>query len=121
MANTAANILTYCKTKPYALHLYRQEWMADTVSVGGKIFALIGSHKDGRPILTLKTDPAKAPTVREAYKGIVIPGYYSNKQHRNSIYLDVPLDETILFGWIDDSYELILQSLTKKERAALGV
>ena len=41
----------------------------------------------------MKSDPEKALTLREAYEDIVIPGYYSNKKHWNSIFLDADVED----------------------------
>ena len=112
-------ILSYAKGKPHAEHEYKDAWQADVLTVGKKMFAMIGSYKDGRPIITLKSNPEKALALREAYEGIVIPGYYANKKHWNSIFLDTAFEEVLLFGLIDDSYKLVFDGLTRKEREGL--
>ncbi len=63
---------------------------------------------------TLKCEPARAEELREAYASI-IPGYYMNKTHWNSIYMDaedVPMD--LVENLIKHSYELVFNKLTKK-------
>ena len=112
-------VLAHAKNEPHAAHEYKDAWEADVLTVGKKMFAMIGAYKDGRPIVTLKSDPEKALALREAYEGIVIPGYYSNKNHWNSIFLDAEFEETLLFGLIDDSYTLVFDGLTRKEREGL--
>ena len=120
MMNQTKKILEYSKSKAHAEHEYKDAWQADVLTVGKKTFAMIGAYKDGRPIITLKSDPEKALALREAYEEIVIPGYYSNKKHWNSIFLDADVEDSLLLGLIDDSYALVLDGLTKKERAALA-
>jgi predicted DNA-binding protein (MmcQ/YjbR family) len=86
--------------------------------VGGKIFTLtdINSYEH----VSVKCDPEDALAYREIYES-VIPGYHLNKRHWNSVNCggDVP-DET-LKGWIRDSYDLVVKSLTKKLRVELGL
>ena len=48
------------------------------------------------------------------------PGYYMNKRHWNTITLNGELTEAQLKGFIDDSYQLVVAKLTKKERAQLS-
>lgn len=115
----AEKILAYAGGKPHAGHEYKEAWQADVLTVGGKIFAMIGSYRDGRPIVTLKANPEKALILREAYEGLVVPGYYSDKKHWNSIFLDVELEEPLLLGLVDDSYALVLAGLPKKVRQAI--
>lgn len=43
-----------------------------------------------------------------------------NKQHWNTIELSGELSDTQLTGLIDDSYQLVVAKLTKKERATLA-
>lgn len=112
--------LAYACGKPHAGHEYKEAWQADVLTVGGRIFAMFGAYRDGRPIVTLKANPEKALILREAYEGVIIPGYYSDKRHWNSIFLDAGFEEVLLFGLIDDSYGLVLAGLTKKAREALS-
>lgn len=112
-------ILACARAKPHAEHEYKEAWQADVLTVGGKIFAMIGSYRDGRPIATLKANPEKALILREAYEGVIVPGYYSDKKHWNSIFLDAELEEILLLGLLDDSYALVLAGLSKKVRQAI--
>ena len=112
-------VLAHCKEKSHAQDEYKDAWQADVLTVGKKMFAMVGTYKDGRPIVTLKSDPEKALMLREAYEEIVIPGYYSNKKHWNSIFLDAEIEEALILGLIDDSYSLVFDGLTRKEREGL--
>ncbi len=120
MTSQSRQVLMYCTARPHVQHEYKQAWQADVMTVGGKMFAMICTHKDGRPIITLKAEPARSLELRDAFEGVVIPGYYSNKTHWNSIFLDADFKELILYGLIDESYALVLESLPKKTRASLG-
>ena len=120
MTDVVREIVAYCQSEPHASHQYKETWEADVFTLGGKMFAMVGSYKDGRPIVTLKAEPEKSEALREAYEGIVIPGYYANKKHWISIFLDTKIDIRLPRAWIDDSYELVLHGLSKKERTALS-
>lgn len=80
----------------------------------GKIFALIATDTD--PLrMNLKCDPERAIELRESYSSI-LPGYHMNKKHWNTIVIDGSLSEKLILELIDHSYDLIIKSLTKKER-----
>jgi predicted DNA-binding protein (MmcQ/YjbR family) len=50
-----------------------------------KLFAMYGSDKKGREIITLKLESMHGQFLREQYKGDIVPGYYMNKVHWNSV------------------------------------
>ena len=86
--------------------------------VSDKIFLL--ASLDTTPLqFNVKCDPEKAIQLREDYPGSVLPGYHMNKQHWNTIELSGELSDAQLTGLIDDSYQLVVAKLTKKERLAL--
>ena len=104
---------SFCMTLPGTTHDYQVDWQADRYHVGGKMFAMIGGDSEGKPIITLKCEPKRAEELRETYKGI-IPGYYMNKTHWNSIYFDSNLSTDLIENLIQHSYNLIFEKLTKK-------
>ncbi len=69
--------------------------------------------------INLKCDPEKAAELREKYSAVT-PGYHMNKLHWNTILLDNSIPEKLIFEWIDHSYTLAANHLTKKEKAKLG-
>ena len=85
--------------------------------VGGKMFALV-AWKQSPLEISLKCDPDQAEFLRERYPEIR-PGYHLNKRHWNTITLDGTIPAAELWGMIDDSYELVVQSLTRAQRATL--
>lgn len=108
----------YCLLKKGTVSDFKEEWQATRYMLDGKMYAMQGGDKYGKPILTIKLEPAHGEYLRGAYKDI-IPGYYMNKQHWNSLYLegDVP-DETVR-QMLDEAYGLVLQGLSRKAREAL--
>lgn len=97
---------------------YKAEWEAERFMVGGKMFAMKGGDKYGKPILTLKCDPDEAIILREKYEDI-IPGYYMNKAHWNSVYLEGNVPQGEIAGMLARAYTLILGSLSKKKQAEI--
>lgn len=92
---------------------FKEEWNATRYMIRGKMFAMQGGDKEGRPIITVKLEPAMGEMLRQQYKDI-IPGYYMNKEHWNSVYLEGEVPDDVLRDLIDRSHRLILSSLSKK-------
>lgn len=85
--------------------------------VSNKIFLLVSLSSS--PLqFNAKCDPDKAIELREQYDAI-IPGFHMNKKHWNTVIADGSLSSTLLKEMIDDSYNLIIQSLPKKDREAV--
>lgn len=85
--------------------------------VMGKMFALVAWEDDPLTI-TLKCEPGQALLLRDVYPA-VRPGYHMNKTHWNTITLDGTIPPAELTGMIDDSYNLVVGSLTKALRESL--
>jgi len=77
------------------------------------------SKKDTAPIITLKLLPADGDFLRRQYEDIV-PGYYMNKDHWNSVYLDGSIPDDVLQGMIDKSYSILFDALTKKAQKEIA-
>jgi predicted DNA-binding protein (MmcQ/YjbR family) len=84
----------------------------------GKMFALSSVETYGS--INLKCDPEKAIELREEYSGIT-PGYHMSKKHWNTVLTDGSVPFELVKKLIDDSYELVVKSLPKKEREKLGI
>jgi len=81
----------------------------------GKIFLLTGLNSN--PLqFNVKCDPEKALELREQYNAVQ-PGYHMNKKHWNTVVDDGSLSTALIKEMIDDSYDLIVQSLPKNIRA----
>lgn len=103
----------YLLSKKGAVKDFKAEWDATRYLVGGKMFAMQGGDKDHKAIITLKCEPPFGQMLRGQYPDIVA-GYYMNKEHWNSVYLDGAVPEDIVKQMMDESYNLILGGLTKK-------
>lgn len=84
--------------------------------VKGKMFTL--TDIDRFESINVKCDPLIASQLRETYAGVQ-PGYHMNKQHWNTITTDGSIPDRLLYSWIDDSYNLVVAGLSKKDQAIL--
>jgi predicted DNA-binding protein (MmcQ/YjbR family) len=105
----------YLTQKPGARKEYKEEWQSFVYLLGGKMFALQGGDKAGKPIISFKLDPSHGDMLRQAFPDI-IPGYYLNKLHWNSLYLAGAAPDEVVRGMADESYRLIWESLSQKKR-----
>jgi predicted DNA-binding protein (MmcQ/YjbR family) len=85
--------------------------------VGGKVFAL--TALDGAPLkVSLKCDPDLAERLRETHPAIVA-GWHLNKRHWNTVTIDGSVPDLLLREMIEDSYDLIVTQLPRKQQLAL--
>ena len=87
------------------------------VKVSGKMFAIIGVN-DGVANISLKCEPHMAELLRMEHEAVK-PGYHLNKRHWNTVTADGSVADSELRQMVDHSYELVVRSLTKAQRAAL--
>lgn len=107
-------IIKYCFKKKGVWEDFPFDDVTMVIKVGSKMYALISFDK--QPLrMNLKCDPLVAQGLREKYKA-VIPGYHMNKEHWNTITLDGSIPDNVVFGMIDDSYELVFEGLRKSEK-----
>lgn len=109
----------YLLSKKGAVKEYHADFDADRYLVGGKMFAMWGGNKEGRPIVTMKLDPFNGEVLRERFPGLVIPGYYMNKVHWNSAFLEGGVPDDVLRSMADESYQIIGAALPKKRQAEI--
>jgi predicted DNA-binding protein (MmcQ/YjbR family) len=99
---------------------FKVEWNMVRYMIRGKMFLSVGNNKEGNPIITLKLKPEHGIALRDQYSCIV-PGYYSNKVHWNSIDMQGNVPEELLRSLVDEAYQLILGSLSRKtQREIIG-
>lgn len=108
----------YLLSKPGAEQDFKVEWQWQRFLVRGKMYAAIctpgpehGVHA-GRTMVILKCDPRLAEGFREQYADIV-PGFYSDKRHWNTVYLDSTVPEDLVRDLCDMSYRLVVEKLSK--------
>ena len=94
----------------------QEEWNWIRYHIGGKMFAAICRDDDNVPVyITLKLDPLEGDYFRKQYEDI-IPGYYMNKTHWNSVKADGEVPDEVLKDLLDKAYKIVLESLTKKKQ-----
>ena len=82
--------------------------------VSGKMFALSQLEADSLRV-SVKCDPELAEGLRKAHEA-VIPGYHLNKRHWNTVIIDGSLPDDAIHNMIEDSYDLVVSKLPKRER-----
>jgi len=90
--------------------------------VSGKIFALtsLKDWESGVQFINLKCDPEYAIELRDTYDSID-PGYHMSKKHWNSIRIyKEELPSKFISQLINHSYDLVVKSLTKKQKEDLS-
>lgn len=83
-----------------------------------KIFAL--SALDAAALsISLKCDPVLAVQLRSVHPEIA-GAYHLNKTHWNGVRLDGALPDSMVRDMIEDSYDLVVASLSRKQQEQLG-
>ena len=104
----------------YTEKIFQPAWQANKYLLKGKMYAYIGiDDNNKRPIVTLKLEPMFSDMIRNEYQDI-IAGYYMNKIHWSTIYLDGDVPNDIIENVIHSSYSLAFSSLSKKMQKELS-
>ena len=86
----------YLLQKPAVQKDFKEEWGWYRYQIGGKLFAAVCLDEAGKPYyITLKLEPADGDFYRRQYPD-VLPGYYMNKVHWNSIRADGEVPDAVL-------------------------
>lgn len=95
---------------------FKKEWNWIRYKIEDKMFAAVLLDQDNIPYyINLKLEPMEGQYLREQYKDI-IPGYYSNKVHWNSIRPDGDVPDELMKDMLDKSYNLVLKGFSKKKQ-----
>lgn len=84
--------------------------------VAGKIFVL--TDLQNFDSINLKVDPEVGEDLRERYTAVQ-PGYHMNKKHWITVLMDGSIPDKLVYQWIENSYQLVVSSLTKRQKSAL--
>lgn len=94
----------------------QKDWNWIRYQIGGKMFAAVClDEKDEPYYITLKLEPSEGDFLRNQYEDI-LPGYYMNKVHWNSIKPDGEVPDELLKDLLDKSYQLVLGGFSKKKQ-----
>lgn len=85
--------------------------------VMNKMFALTSLAAEEFTV-NLKCNPDRALELRASYMGVQ-PGYHMNKKHWNTVSFEEDIPAKLCYELVDHSYELVVQKLTKKDKALL--
>ena len=84
--------------------------------VMGKMFTLADVIEYSS--VNLKCDPETGAELRERYPAVQ-PGYHMNKKHWITVAMDGSVPEKLIKGWIEASYQLVVNGLSKSEKLTL--
>ncbi len=109
----------YLLSKPGVLRDFKQEWNWYRYMIGEKLFCAVCLDDRMEPCyITLKLEPARGDALRQLYPDI-LPGYYMNKVHWNSVKACGSVPEELLREMLDEAYGLVLSGLSKKKQAEI--
>ena len=106
----------FCLSKKGATESFPFNETVLVFKVMDKMFALTDLDSEFR--ISLKCDPDKAIELREQYSE-VIPAYHFNNKHWNTIIINGRIPDAEIEFWINHSYELVVNKLTKLKRQEL--
>lgn len=102
--------------KPGVTKDLQKDWNWIRYQIGGKMFAAVCLGENDEPYyITLKLEPAEGDFLRQQYEDI-IPGYYMNKIHWNSVKADGNVPDELLEDLLEKSYQLVLGGFSKKKQ-----
>lgn len=108
----------YCLSKNQVTESFPFDEETLVFKVAGKMFALTGLEHHPSTV-NLKCNPEKALELREEHDEI-IPGYHMNKMHWNTVTIDGGLSNKLIKELTDDSYNLVIKGMSKKQQKELG-
>lgn len=111
------DLRNYCISKKGVSESFPFDKKTLVFKVMNKMFAL--TNLEGDLTINLKCDPEKAIFLREQFPA-VIPGYHMNKKHWNTVNIDGTINNSLIQEWIDHSYNLVVNSLTGKQKQELN-
>jgi predicted DNA-binding protein (MmcQ/YjbR family) len=87
--------------------------------VGTKMFAL--SRLDAEPLqVSVKSDPEIGADLRATHRAVA-PGNHLNKRHWITVTIDGSLPDRAVTELIEDSYDLVVDGMSARERRAIRV
>jgi predicted DNA-binding protein (MmcQ/YjbR family) len=109
----------HCLSKPGVTESFPFDETTLVFKVMGKMFAL--TDIEARPLrVSVKCEPERAVQLREEFAGVEA-AWHLHKAHWNQILADGSIRDSLVRDWIDDSYALVCQGLTKAAKTELAV
>ena len=95
------------------------DWNWVRYKIGDKMFVAVCLDREDKPYyVTLKLEPGEGEFWRAQYAD-VIPGYYCDKRHWNSVRADGDVPDDALRDMLDHAYLAVLGKLSKKKQMEL--
>jgi len=118
----------YLLSKPFTVETFPFGEGVSVFKVKNKMFATLslGKMSKGQDKnqsiwwMNLKCDPQEAIMLRDMFTS-VIPGYHMNKVHWNTIKLDRSIPNGEVERMMDNSFDLVVSKMTKKDQASILV
>jgi predicted DNA-binding protein (MmcQ/YjbR family) len=108
----------YCLRKPFVSEGFPFDQKTLVFKVDSKIYVLLDCELFAA--INVKLDPERGIELRESFQAVQ-PGYHMNKKHWNTVALHADVSDEMVYTLVDESYELVYRSLTKKRKDALAV
>ncbi|MCD7841656.1 MAG: MmcQ/YjbR family DNA-binding protein [Lachnospiraceae bacterium] len=106
----------FLMNKPFVTKDIQKDWNWIRYQIGGKMFAAVCLGKNNEPYyITLKLEPSEGDFLRQQYEDI-IPGFYMNKTHWNSVKPDGNVPDDLLKDMLNKSYFLVWSEFSRKEQ-----
>jgi len=106
----------YCMAKKGVTESFPFDETTLVFKVAGKMFCITDVEDDFA--IALKNLPETNLELREQFPSVK-PGYHMNKIHWNTIEVDGSIPDKMMYEFVDISYDLIVESLTKKKKEEL--
>jgi len=107
----------YCLSKKGVTESFPFDQNTLVFKVMDKMFSI--SDVDNFESINLKCDPEMAVDLREKYTD-VLPGWHMNKKHWNTIVMSGNIPDGLISEWIDHSYDLVVDGLSRKMKKELS-
>ena len=106
----------YCLSKKAATESFPFDETTLVFKVMNKMFAI--TDLEDEFAVVIKCHPEKYMAMREQYPAVTQPRYFRGSW--NSVMIDGSIDARQIKHWIDESYDLIVSGLTKKDQKTLS-
>ncbi|MCP3934087.1 MAG: MmcQ/YjbR family DNA-binding protein [Actinomycetia bacterium] len=111
---THADLVEWCLAQPESESTRPFGPDVAVFKIAGKMFALVPDAANPATI-SLKGDPLDNERLRHKHTSVT-SGYHLNKKHWNTITCDGDVGNAEIRELIEDSYDLVVDSLPKKHR-----
>lgn len=100
---------------------FKEEWGWYRYQIADKLFCAVcmDESREKEVYITLKLEPFRGDSLRQLFPEDILPGYYMNKVHWNSIKADGCVPDDLLREMLDEAYTLVLSGLSRKKQTEI--